>query len=147
MKSTEKVTGKLNALLGNYQIHYQNLRGLHWNIQGKHFFELHAKFEELYTNTAEKIDEVAERLLTVGSVPLHTYADYLEVSEIRPQKNVHNGESAVQVIVDDLEHIVKSQKEIRQIAEEDGDGATADMLAAFVEEQEKTLWMYSAWLK
>jgi starvation-inducible DNA-binding protein len=54
----------LNELLSNFQVYYQSLRGLHWNIKGKSFFELHLKFEELYTDAQEKIDMIAERILT-----------------------------------------------------------------------------------
>ena len=52
----------LNGLLANFQIYYQNLRGLHWNIKGKNFFELHVKFEEFYTDSQVKIDDIAERI-------------------------------------------------------------------------------------
>ena len=50
---------KLNVLLANYMLFYQNTRGLHWNIKGEKFFELHLKFEELYTNLLLKVDELA----------------------------------------------------------------------------------------
>ena len=66
---------KLNDLLANYQLFYQNLRGLHWNIKGKEFFELHLKFEELYNDAVIKIDEIAERILTLEGEPLHTFSD------------------------------------------------------------------------
>ena len=63
-KDTEKLVSELNGLLANFQIYYQNLRGLHWNIKGKNFFELHVKFEEFYTDSQVKIDDIAERILT-----------------------------------------------------------------------------------
>lgn len=141
------IANELNNLLANYQIYYQNLRGFHWNIQGKYFFELHVKFEELYTDTAVKVDEVAERILTIGFTPLHTFQDYLDSASIKSSKGIHDGEQAVKLIVDNLSTLVAQQKEIRALAEDSGDATTGDMLAAFVEEQEKTLWMYNAWLK
>ena len=48
---------KLNELLAGFQVYYQNLRGIHWNIKGKQFFELHLKFEELYTDANQRVDE------------------------------------------------------------------------------------------
>ena len=66
----------LNILLADYMVFYQNTRGLHWNIKGEKFFELHLKFEELYNNFLLKVDEVAERILTLGATPLHTFDDY-----------------------------------------------------------------------
>ena len=73
---TKNLTSGLNRLLANFQLYYQNLRGLHWNIKGKSFFELHVKFEEFYTDSQEKIDFIAERILTLGGTPLHTFTDY-----------------------------------------------------------------------
>lgn len=71
-----KVLGdKLNVLLSNLQVLYINTRGFHWNIKGDNFFELHLKFEEFYTDLQQKIDEVAERILTLGHVPDHSYSD------------------------------------------------------------------------
>ncbi len=147
MDTRTEITNELNTLLANYQLYYQNLRGFHWNIQGRDFFELHAKFEELYNDAAVKIDEVAERILTIDEMPLHSFADYLERAQITPVTGVHDGETAVKTVVDNLTAIVEQQKNIRKYAEDAEDGATADMMATFIEEQEKTLWMYKAWLK
>ena len=147
MENRAEIATDLNTLLANYQIYYQNLRGFHWNIQGRDFFELHVKFEELYNDAAIKIDEVAERILTIDHTPLHSFADYLETATLKPVRGVHKGEPAVKALVDNLKQIVSQQKDIRAKSEDGGDGATADMMATFVEEQEKTLWMYKAWLK
>ncbi|MCL4164047.1 UNVERIFIED_CONTAM: hypothetical protein GTU68_016319, partial [Idotea baltica] len=82
----------LNDLLANYQLFYQNLRGLHWNIKGKEFFELHLKFEELYNDAVIKVDEIAERILTLEGEPLHVMSDYLKTAEIKEEKGVKDGE-------------------------------------------------------
>ncbi|WP_420582250.1 Dps family protein [Reichenbachiella sp.] len=147
MKENKVIINKLNELLADFQIYYQNLRGFHWNIQGKAFFELHVKFEELYTDAAMKVDEIAERILTVGGVPLHGFEDYLATAQIKPVKNVHDGETAVQTIVSNLEHIVSVERSLKELAGESGDSGTEDQMSALIEEQEKTLWMYKAWLK
>ena len=63
-----------------------NTRGFHWNITGEKFFELHAKFEELYNDLLTKVDEVAERILTLGYTPLHTFTDYISIAAIQIQK-------------------------------------------------------------
>lgn len=138
---------KLNNLLADYQIYYQNLRGFHWNIQGKHFFELHAKFEELYNDSALKIDEIAERILTIDGLPLHSFEDYLANSSISAKKNIHDGETAVTSIVEDLNSILAMEKAIKEDASSAGDDATEDLMSDFIDEQEKTLWMMKAWLK
>lgn len=78
---------------------YQNTRGLHWNIKGEKFFELHLKFEELYTNLLLKVDEVAERILTLGATPLHTFDDYKSTAKIKSVKNLSDGKQGVQAIL------------------------------------------------
>lgn len=147
MKNRTELTANLNQLLADYQIYYQNLRGFHWNIQGKNFFELHVKFEELYLDSAVKIDDVAERILTIGGTPLHSFSDYTANSNIKAATNVHDGEQAVKSNVDTLLQILASERKIKEEAEKLDDSGTADMVSAFIEEQEKTIWMYNAWLK
>ncbi len=101
-KDTQVLTTKLNDLLANFQIYYQNLRGLHWNIKGKNFFELHVKFEELYTDSQEKIDLIAERILTLQGQPLHTFEDYIKASKIPVGKDISKDTEAVELVVTSL---------------------------------------------
>jgi len=147
MDNNKLVIDKLNTLLADYQIYYQNLRGFHWNIQGRDFFELHVKFEELYNDSAIKIDLIAERILTVGGTPLHSFDDYLSTATISPVKNIHNGEIAVKTIVKNISELVEMEREIKELAADSRDSGTEDQMSAFIEEQEKSLWMYKAWLK
>ena len=77
----------LNTLLANFQLYYQNLRGIHWNIKGRAFFDLHVKFEELYNDANMKVDEIAERILTLGETPLHTFDDYTNYGKVPVGKN------------------------------------------------------------
>ena len=89
----------LNELLANFQIYYQNLRGLHWNIKGRSFFELHVKFEELYTDAQEKVDLIAERILTLQGMPLHTFEDYQTLATVPVGKNISKDIAAVKIVV------------------------------------------------
>ena len=138
---------QLNVLLSNYQTYYQNTRGLHWNIKGKHFFELHVKFEEIYTDAQEKIDLIAERILTLGFTPLHSFSDYLKQSNIKEGKNISDAKVAVGLIVDSLQTIVVLERKILPIAEKLNDEGTITLLTDFITQQEKEIWMYSSWLK
>src|SRR6188768_1894947 len=94
VKESELLVKELNVLLSNFQVYYQNLRGLHWNIRGKRFFELHVKFEELYNQAQLRIDEIAERVLTLGGTPLHTFDDYLKNNSLKVAKDITNDEEA-----------------------------------------------------
>src|SRR5687768_16239087 len=94
-KMAKELADKLNELLANYSIFYQNTRGYHWNIKGEKFFELHVKFEELYNDLLLKIDEVAERILTLGHAPEHNYSSYEKISTISESKEVSDGKTAI----------------------------------------------------
>lgn len=136
----------LNDLLANFQVYYQNLRGIHWNIKGKRFFDLHVKFEELYTDANLKVDEIAERILTLGETPLHTFDDYSKRAKVNVGKNVSQDEKTVELIVDSLSVLLKIERMILDKSAETGDEGTNSMMSDFITEQEKTVWMMKAWL-
>ena len=114
--SASQLADKLNTLLANYQIFYMNVRGYHWNVKGQQFFELHTKFEEFYTDLLAKVDEVAERILTLGHQPLHAYSNYVEVASIVEDKNVQDGEACVRGIVKGYQTLIELQREILSLA-------------------------------
>ena len=105
---TDGLVNDLNNLLSNFQVYYQNLRGLHWNIKGKSFFELHVKFEEYYTDSQEKIDMIAERILTLGGNPLHTFNDYSSLATVPVGKGVTQDVEAVNLVLEKFPEITKS---------------------------------------
>ncbi|MGD1845317.1 MAG: Dps family protein [Salibacteraceae bacterium] len=144
-KAAELAT-RLNALLANYQLYYQNLRGFHWNISGNAFFELHQKFEELYTDANNAVDEIAERILTLGHTPLHTFADYLENATISPAKDMHNGTETVTTTVENLSTLVGLERELLDLSAEANDEGTNSLMSDYINAQEKTIWMLSAYL-
>ena len=78
-----KVVEALQQLLADYQVFYTNLRGFHWNIKGHGFFVLHSKFEDMYNDAAEKVDELAERILMLGGVPVNKFSEYLKVAKVK----------------------------------------------------------------
>jgi len=143
---TTNLVIELNELLANFQVYYQSLRGLHWNIKGKNFFELHLKFEELYTDAQDKIDLVAERILTLEGAPLHTFEDYMKIAKVPVGKNISNDEEAVKLIVTSLSELLKIERVILNSSDEADDEGTNSMMSDFIAEQEKTLWMLNSWL-
>lgn len=143
---TKQLAEDLNNLLANFQVYYQNLRGIHWNIKGRAFFDLHAKFEELYTDANLKVDEVAERILTLGTTPLHTFNDYIEAAKVPVGKNVSKDEDAVRLIINSLTELLKIERQILESSDDANDEGTNSMMSDFITEQEKTVWMMKAWL-
>ena len=147
VKETEEIANDLNILLSSFQVYYQNLRGIHWNIRGKRFFDLHVKFEELYNDAQLKIDSIAERVLTIGGKPLHTFQDYVENNKIKVGKNISVDEEAVHLIVTSLSDLLKIERELLNKSGEANDEGTNSMMSDFIKEQEKTIWMMKAWLE
>lgn len=146
IKKSETLADKLNLLLANYSIFYQNTRGYHWNIKGEKFFELHLKFEELYNDLLLKIDEIAERILTLGYTPNHRYSDYKSVSEIKESEEVSDGRKAVEAILKSFKAIIGLQRELLTLSEDAEDEGTNALMSDYIREQEKLVWMYSAYL-
>jgi starvation-inducible DNA-binding protein len=145
-KVSAKLADKLNVLLANYQIFYMNLKAFHWNIKGEKFFELHVKFEEMYTDAFIKIDEIAERILTLGYTPLHTFHDYLERAKIVPNKHTTSGNKAVKAILDGFSVLIPLERELLKLSGENDDEGTNALMSDYIREQEKSVWMYSAYL-
>lgn len=145
-KEREHLAEKLNTLLANYTVFYQNTRGFHWNIKGEKFFELHIKFEELYNDLILKIDELAERILTLDETPVHTFEDYLNLSSIESAKNISSGSDTVTHVVDSLQKIIIQQREILELTDKYNDEGTNALMSDYIREQEKLVWMYKAFL-
>lgn len=145
-RQTDMLATLMNDLLANYQVFYMNVRGFHWNIRGDKFFELHAKFEELYTDALVKIDEIAERILTLGYTPLHSYTEYLKNSEIREFTQVSDGSTAVNYILEGFKILLVKERELLKLSSEADDEGTNALMSDYIREQEKSVWMYSSFL-
>lgn len=143
---SEELAKKLNLLLANYSMFYMNLRGFHWNIKGKDFFELHAKFEELYNDSLLKIDEIAERILTLEHQPLHSYHEYASIATIKPAINITDGTSAVRSILTSYQTLLPIEREIMEIASTTNDEGSNALMSDYIREQEKLVWMLKAYV-
>jgi len=146
-KTSKELALKLNTLLATYQLFYMNVRGFHWNIRGDKFFTLHAKFEELYTDALTKIDEIAERILTLGFTPTHAFSDYIEQSTIVEIRNESKDVVCVQHVLSGLQSLIEIEREVAAVSSEVGDDGTNDLITTYIREQEKLVWMYNAYLK
>jgi len=142
----KQLAERLNVLLANYSVFYQNTRGSHWNVKGEKFFELHLKFEELYNDLLLKIDEVAERILTLGHSPNHNFSDYARVSKIAESKRVTDGVESVVNVLESFKTIIPLQRELLSMSAETGDEGTNALMSDYIRAQEKLVWMYSAFL-
>lgn len=146
MNNTITYTSELNRLLASYQIHYQNLRSLHWNIKGKDFFELHLKYEELYTRTQVIIDDIAERILSIGETPLSSFSEYIATSPITELALTHEAGVGVSYILTAQQELLKQERALLITTGDANDEGTNSLMSDLIREKEKTNWMFKAWL-
>ena len=142
--SVANVVAALNPLLADFQVFYTNLRSFHWEIKGRGFFILHSKFEELYDDVAAKVDELAERILMLGGTPESKYSEYLKQARIKEVSGVSCGHEAIENILDTYKHFIAEERKLIDVANEANDVVTADMLTGYLKEQEKLVWMLTA---
>ena len=143
--SLDNTVESLNQLLANYHIYYQNLRNYHWNISGQHFFDLHAKFEELYNEAKINIDEIAERILTLRRAPMSTLSDYIKHSDIE-EKSTMDSKEMVSNVLSNHEVLIRSMRKTIELASKASDEGTVDLIGGFLGSVEKKSWMLDAWL-
>ena len=143
-----ETVNKLNFYLANLNVLYRKIQNYHWNIVGAGFFSVHAKLEEYYDAINEQIDDVAERILSIGGRPLGTLKDYLEVTTIKEAKNKEISISdAIADVKSDFEAMLKLTKEIKEVADKENDYVTSALVDEYISTDEKDLWMLNAYLK
>jgi len=144
-KKTTKTVQELNILLADYHIYYQKLRNFHWNVIGKNFFDLHEKFEELYDDAKLKVDEIAERILTLRFQPTSNLSDYLKASNLKESSSDLTDTKMIQTLLDDHGILLKQMRKVTEVADKGGDEGTIDLIGAYIRELEKTSWMLDSW--
>ena len=144
LNPSEKVVNGLAQLLADFQVHYTNLRNLHWNVKGHGFFILHEKYEGLYNDAAEKIDEIAERMLQLGATPEHRFSKYLQVAQVKELDVVECGHAGMNYVLDTLKLFIAEERQLLKFASENGDEVTVAMMSDYLKAQEKLAWMLTA---
>jgi starvation-inducible DNA-binding protein len=144
-EKTSKTVDELNVLLADYHLYYQKLRNFHWNVIGKNFFDLHEKFEELYDDAKLKVDEIAERILTLRYTPISNLTDYLKASNLKESKADLTDYKMIETLLKDHGTLLKQMRSVIETADKAGDEGTIDLIGAYIRELEKTSWMLDAW--
>lgn len=139
-----KVAEGLAQLLADFQVYYSNLRGFHWNVKGKGFFVMHAKYEEMYNDAAEKVDEIAERILQLGAVPESKFSEYLKISQIKEAELVTSGCEARELLFGWLKALIAQERALLALASDANDEVTVSLMSDYLKGQEKLLWMLVA---
>ena len=144
--SDNRLIEKLSMFLADTYTLYLKTQNFHWNVTGPLFHSMHTMFEAQYNDLALAVDEIAERILTLGGTPLHAYSDFTQHTSISEDKNVKDGTSCVKGVVTGLQALIAEQRQVSALAEESEDQGSADLVDAYVQEQEKLVWMYNAFL-
>jgi starvation-inducible DNA-binding protein len=143
-KPKPSLDADLARLLADYQVLYQKLRGYHWTVTGPLFFGLHAKFETLYLDAAEKVDALAERLAARGARPPVTLKEVLAQARLAEDDGRPAPLEMVKRIEADLVTLNQALRTSARAAGEAGDTATVNLLDGYADAQEKELWMLRA---
>lgn len=138
---------KMNHLLASYQVAYFNVRSCHWMVKGENFFELHKMFETAYNDATEKIDAIAERILTLGGKPFLTPSEMIEHSSIKENPVNGNDAKCVAALLEDLKTLAVLENEIVKMADDAGDIVTADLITGYLGQQQKLSWMLYQFLE
>jgi len=144
-KKTTATAKELNVLLADYHLYYQKLRNFHWNIVGNHFFDLHNKFEEMYNDAKVKIDEIAERILTLRFQPTSNFSDYIKMSSIKEASENTKDLEMVEKLLSDHGLLLKQMRKVIETADKAEDEGTIDLIGGYIGYIEKVSWMLDAW--
>ncbi len=133
---------KLNEFLADLNVLHCKLQNYHWNVEGKEFFQTHAKLEEMYDNISKQIDEIAEHILILGEQPLGRLKDYIEISNIKEteSKNIQS-EEIYNILLSDYENLLKKSIEIKEEAENQKEYSTSSLIDEYILEYSKIIWM------
>ena len=145
-EETERIAQVLNDLLANYSVHYQKLRNYHWNVKGSDFFDLHERFEQQYNEARENIDEIAERIRVFSKTPLSTLKEYIETSEIKETGADLPSDLMVREVLSDFRILLEYMFSVVDVAIDQGDSGTEEMVKKFIHDIEKHHWMLTAFL-
>ncbi|AIQ28613.1 MULTISPECIES: Dps family protein [Paenibacillus] len=144
--NTASLEQVLNRQVANLNVLYVKVHNYHWYVKGEQFFALHVKFEELYDDITLKMDEVAERLLSIKGSPAATMKEYLEIATIQEATGKEDARGMVQALIEDFATVAEELTEGIELAEEVSDQPTADLFIKIRTDLEKNQWMLRSFL-
>jgi len=144
-KDMDKTIAVLNDILANYGVLSTRVKNYHWNVVGIHFMTLHKFFEALYDDLGEEMDEVAERIRTLGGTPLGSMAAFIKAATLKEETRTGlTDKEMLTSILADCEALIRQLREGVDKADTLGDDASADFLTGLLETREKNAWMIRA---
>lgn len=140
----EAIAKGLSKLLADSYTLYLKTHNFHWNVTGPMFSSLHLMFETQYTELAVAVDDIAERIRALGLKAPGSYAQFSKLTTIKEEDGNLKAEQMILQLIRDHELVVRTAREVFQLADEAGDEPTADLLTQRMQLHEKTNWMLRA---
>ena len=135
----------LRVLLANTYVVYVKAQKFHWNVEDRYFFSLHAFFEKIYESLSEAVDDIAERLRTLGYPAPGSFKEFLELTTLSEAvQSSYKADEMLEILARDYASICDFLKQAIQHAGEVGDVGTEDFFTERLREHEKDLWMIRA---
>ena len=142
----QEIAGALKSLLADSYTLYLQTHNFHWNVTGVHFRELHLMFEQQYTELAPAIDEIAERIRSLGEVAPGSYKAFSNLSSITEVEGIPNADGMVKVLTLGHEQLIKTCRMALKLAQKGDDESSASLISDRMREHEKTAWMLRSML-
>ncbi len=136
-----KTAEGLKALLADSYTLYLQTHNFHWNVTGPHFRELHLMFEEQYTELAVAVDDIAERIRTLGVIAPGTYKAFAELSSIKEVDDIPNSQAMLDILTSGHEQIVQTARQVLKLSQSCDDESTTSLVSDRMRLHEKTAWM------
>jgi starvation-inducible DNA-binding protein len=143
-KDREAIAEGLKRLLADSYTLYLQTHNFHWNVTGPQFRELHLMFEEHYTELATAVDDIAERIRTLGIIAPGTYKQFAALSSIEEVEDIPSAGEMVALLTRAHEQVVKTCREVLKTAQEADDESSAALISDRMRVHEKTAWMLRA---
>jgi starvation-inducible DNA-binding protein len=147
-KSRQSISEALNAALAEGLDLHSQIKVAHWNVKGMHFAALHPLFETFAVSLAAFNDQVAERAVTLGAKAYGTARHVAKVSSLPeyPQETTRDTEH-VKLLLERIEAYLVGVRKARDLAEQEKDQDTVDLLTGIIVEFEKNAWFLRASLE
>lgn len=141
------IAEKLSRLLADSYTLYLKTHNFHWNVTGPMFRDLHLMFEEQYTELAEAVDVIAERIRTLGVPAPGTYREFQKLTQIKESEGVPPAVEMIAELTADHESITRAIRDALSVAQKADDESTDSLLADRLAVHEKTAWMLRSLLE
>ena len=146
MSNQQDVVKQLNQQVANWTVAYTKLHNFHWYVKGPNFFSLHTKFEELYNEASQYVDDLAERILAIGGNPIGTLTESLNQSIVKESEKNYTAEEMVEELSKDFTNISKQLEDGIRVAGDAGDDVSEYMFISMQTSVDKHNWMLLSYL-